>query len=376
MMCATMACTDNNNDPIDNGADDGTGPEADMGVMCFPNEELNEATGECEPVFPDVDFGMRPDMPAPTDMPPDMTDCEMVTVFIDRDEDGVGVNDPSTNQMQCLGEDEVPGCVDDICYARASAESDCDDENNQRWPGRPESCDGFDNDCDNDVNEGLTCEFFAQTGDDLYLIDPFRQLATPVASSQVNGDESLQDMDTDPSTGELYAVTRTAFYRFIRGTGTWAELAVQGLNVEDANGLAINRDGTAFITSQNQLYTIDLNANPLTGRFVGTMGELYSSGDCVVNKEGELFMTSKRQGENDKLVLINTNTAAAEVVGTDTGFDRIFGLTAAWGKLYGLTGEREVLEIDRRTGAASLIYAFPMGDISGGFFGAASTPER
>jgi hypothetical protein len=67
-------------------------------------------------------------------------DCEVRTWYADRDEDGHG--DPQSAVETC---EELDGYVE--------AGDDCDDEDPARAPGRDESCDGIDNDCDPDSEE-------------------------------------------------------------------------------------------------------------------------------------------------------------------------------------------------------------------------------
>ena len=45
---------------------------------------------------------------------------------------------------------------------------DCDDANNIKYPGRPEVCDGFDNDCDSVVDDGVQTNFYADADNDLH----------------------------------------------------------------------------------------------------------------------------------------------------------------------------------------------------------------
>lgn len=46
---------------------------------------------------------------------------------------------------------------DDDGYA---AEDDCDDLDEAAYPGAEELCDGIDNDCDGDIDEGTTTTFY------------------------------------------------------------------------------------------------------------------------------------------------------------------------------------------------------------------------
>lgn len=338
------ACGDDN-DP----SEEGTDPGSDNNY--FINNDAPQPDNDADDDTDDVDANdgnnnsennAGPDMDEPDQ--PDVEDPDPIDPTCDKDNDGV-------ESIECGG-------------------ADCDDNDPLRNTLRTERCDQIDNNCDGNVNEGLDCTFYAHSGEMLYRVEPFQKLAIPVA--EVPG---LHDIDTHPN-GTLFGITREQLYRFDDTRQIWILLGgftEQGgdfTEIEDANGLAIDSEGNAFITAANALWSVDLVSARVTR--VGNMGgDYYSSGDCVVNKYDTLFMTSKDFDQNDELVMIDRSTGRATPVGLSY-HRKIFGLTAGWEGMYGLTGEGDLLLINTNTGESTLIHTFQ--DIR--WFGAASTPGR
>ena len=73
------------------------------------------------------------------------------------DGDGDGYGDPDSGAASC---DPKQGYVDNG--------EDCDDTNPTALPGESEVCDGVDNDCDGDTDEGVTETYYADTDSDGY----------------------------------------------------------------------------------------------------------------------------------------------------------------------------------------------------------------
>jgi hypothetical protein len=266
--------------------------------------------------------------------------------------------------LLCLTDADGDGHV-----ARACGGDDCDDGEPRRHGELPESCDFLDNDCDGVLNDEIECGFFAHTGSTLYLIDPFFAQAEPVA---ILPEPELWDIDTHPD-GTLYGVNAEALYRFDESASIWVVVGEPEPFVGDANGLAIDLEGTAYVTSGNFLYSVDLGSGE--GQLVGQIGPLgtpfESSGDCVVNKDDTLFMSSRHRAESDSLIVVNGLTGEGTEIGV-MGFQGVYGLTAAWGHLFGLTEGGQLIEINESTGEAELLHEFP----GMRWFGAASTPDR
>lgn len=244
---------------------------------------------------------------------------------------------------------------------------DCDDGDPLRKPGNPEFCDEIDNDCDDVINEGVICTFYAHSGIALYAIDPFAKTLQEIGTDLPN----LQDIDTHPN-GALLGVTFDGLFQYDDLRDYWFQVGEFGNNgPSDPNGMAVDLSGRMFVTSEDELYEVDIvdGAASLVGNLGG---EYYSSGDCVVNKQDSLYMTSKHDDATDWLMLINRDNGMATEVGP-IGFTRVFALTAAWGKLFGLTDDGgKLIEIDTTTGQGTLLHEFQ----GTRFFGAASTPSR
>lgn len=311
--CVPRGRVDNNppDTTTDAGADDGVEQDMDLPDMEEPNNQNNITNNNNNTIPPECD----------------------------RD------NDRSLNAM---------------CGGR-----DCDDDDPYRSPLHFELCDTIDNDCDDEVNEGIECSFFAHSGTTLYKVDPFLKTLETIGEDLPN----LQDIDTHPD-GTLYGVTFDGLFKFNETTSAWTQVGDFVIDVEDPNGMAIDFDGTIFVTGQNKVYTVDATTGRAT--VLGLVGgDFYSSGDCVVNKYDTLFMTSKHDPDEDTLVQIDRATGVGTQIGP-IGYQRVFGLIAAWGKLWGLTRTGDLITINESTGASELVHSFE--GVS--FFGAASTPDR
>ncbi len=384
MLCGALVALSACSDPVDDGADMSAD---DMGLRerCSVNEVFNAETGECEPDFPDMGGSDLGDMTAdedmteedmsmmPEDMGPDLTidpNCMDTVVYRDADLDGRGVDDEDTNQTLCLAftQDPPEG------FARTAG--DCNDNDSSVKPGQMEVCDEKDNDCDGNVNQGIVCEFFVHSREELYRIDPFQ--LTISFEGIIDTPDPLLDIDTHPD-GRLFGISANSLFVYEYNTNSdlweWTEVGSLNESLQGANGLAIDRFGEAFATARNEIYSIDLETGRASSPGV-LMGDVYSSGDCVINKGNSLFMTSKDTASGsdraDELVSINAGNNTTSVVGR-TNHQRIYGLTAAWGRLYGVTSGAELIEIDQATGASTLLKKF--NNVST-FYGAASSPSR
>ena len=254
--------------------------------------------------------------------------------------------------------------------------NDCDDSGIRDNPGAAERCDFVDNNCSGDNNEGIVCEFYALTGEldtgaaGLYLVDPFRAVYTRINDVPAGS----FDFDTT-SDGTLYSMTAEALFRYDDGNDRWVNVANIAGEATNANGLAIDSGDVAYVTAENNVFEVDLNDGTI--REIGQMGsdagvDFYSSGDCVVDKNDVLYVSSRYGGfddERDCLVRVDTATGRGTFLGV-LSHDRVYGLTSAWGFMFGLTSSGELLNIDPVEGTSTLI-----GNLDElRFFGAASPP--
>ena len=112
--------------------------------------------------------------------------------FADEDDDGYGSNVDNTKAC------ELP---DGYTYS----DGDCDDTNSDVNPVADEVCDGVDNDCDDEVDEGVTSTYYRDLDGDLFgLADVATEACeTPDEYTEVSGDCDDDDSGTHPEASEV-----------------------------------------------------------------------------------------------------------------------------------------------------------------------------
>ncbi len=321
----------------------------------------------------------------------------------------------------------------DDSRAEACGGNDCDDRDRRRGGNRPEVCDDIDHNCDGEPRGGIDCSFYAHEGEALYRVNPFEETAEEVqgdlpglhdldthpdgslygvtpdgiyvykpsrpSGSNTGGSSSGRSRDDQCPTPDDVGSKWKRIKCFPEGENTsWAPERPQGLAIDRADRPGRGEKGkrkqdsspTMFIVSKNQLYTatkrdsdeyrsVEASEQPM-GTDPNTQARYRASGDCVTRKRN-LYMTSKHdpKREKDYLVTLDPTTGKASdsrpLIDADNPnktYDQVFGLTQAWGTLYGLTADGELIDIDPRSGKATLVTQFE----DRRWFGAASTAER
>ena len=100
-----------------------------------------------------------------------MVDEDVMTLFY-TDAEGVGFGDPDQRTESCA---QPWGAVPNP--------NDCDDTNDEVYPGAAEVCDGLDNDCSGEIDEGMGGTWYADVDGDGY------------------GDSEVQTEECDPGAG-------------------------------------------------------------------------------------------------------------------------------------------------------------------------------
>ena len=147
---AESDCTD----PADYNCDGSTGWADDDGDGFAACEDCDDSDAAINPDAAEQCNSVDDDCDGTIDEA-DATDA--TTWYADADGDGYG--DVTSTTAAC---DQPSG------YVGATYATDCDDTNPDISPVDPELCDGVDNDCDGDTDEGVTDTFYADDDDDGY----------------------------------------------------------------------------------------------------------------------------------------------------------------------------------------------------------------
>ncbi len=174
---------------------DGFGDPEGAVTTCEPMPGYILIGGDCDDTNPDVNPGAE-DVCNGID---DNCDGEVdenggpVTWYPDRDGDGYGAPRPTITSC-----DQPPGYV--------AENGDCDDDNPEINPGAEDVCDGVDNDCDGDVDDGLTATTYYPDadGDGFGASEPSIVECHPVPGYvKVDGDCDDQNPEVNPDAQEV-----------------------------------------------------------------------------------------------------------------------------------------------------------------------------
>lgn len=180
-----------------------------------------------------------------------------IMYYLDTDNDGYG--DDATGVEQCT---QPPNTI--------AVGGDCDDTNNTVYPGAPEICDGLDNNCNGQQDEGLTFLNYYFDGDN----DGYGIGNPIVACSPLSG-YATQTGDCDDSNNSIYP----------------------GAPDTEGNGIDENCDGIDGVVG---IQTLELSAqiapNPSGGSIQITLNQVGSGQIQILDLNGKICITKQFNG--------------------------------------------------------------------------------
>ncbi len=257
------------------------------------SEGLAYQAGDCD----DADAAVHPDAQEACDGRDEDCDGEVddgagTTFYADADGDGFG--DPDSSTQACAS---PVGFVEDA--------TDCDDVNALAWPGALEVCDEVDNDCDGEVDEGVTTSWAIDLDGDGHGDPAITQEACVLptgyaavaddcddADAGVNPDSVETcgggDEDCDGVTDEDDALDATAWHTDADGDGHGAAALAAVACVAPAGTVADGDDCDDGDASQNPstVWYIDVDGDGAGSRAytltqcAAPRGYVRAAGDC------------------------------------------------------------------------------------------------
>jgi hypothetical protein len=218
------------------------------------------------------------------------------------------------------------------------------------------------------VNISEKVVVYAQSGSDLFSVDPESMAVTrvgPLFEALAGGRMKFLNDVTDIAIDRQGRILAVTFDRLLEMKPTGECKAIAPLPAgQRFNGLSFVRSdaGDEVLLGSGldgNVYRLDPGTGAAT--LVGPLGMgLKSSGD-LVSVAGYGTLITVLGSKSDQLARVDPATGTATIIG-DTGFNQIWGLGFWKNKVFGFTDQGEFITIDPKTGAGTLVSreaAFP-----------------
>ena len=153
------------------------------------SDDCDDSASEANPSGVEVCDGLDNDCDGTVDGPDPIGG---MTVYVDADGDGVGTT--AVSRIVCTPEDDF-----------VSVSGDCDDTDPSAFPGAEEVCDGVDNDCSGEADEGLLMTVYPDPDGDGYgmALLPMEACVVESGMSATAGDCDETDAAVHPGADEV-----------------------------------------------------------------------------------------------------------------------------------------------------------------------------
>ena len=270
---------------------------------------------------------------------------------------------------------DVWGNTDDLSPADDDSAGDDDTAADDDTAGDDDTADDDDmadddDTGDDDADPPPSGYMYAHTDSELFEVLPTAPYAlTPLGSFIGNlPNWGFTDFAID-TTGTMYASSFDAIYQVAPATLQVTLIAT--LAGGTLNSLTALADGTLLAGSQDRIYRVDPVSASVT--MYGTIPGWHFAGDMVGLPDGLLYCLVQTVPDYaSPTTLIVFDPADGSIVEKGpTGYGAMYGVGYAEDKLFGFNDQGQILEINRVTGAASVVSsAFEP------FWGAATNPTR